>query len=64
MRGFALVCWAGFGEKLGVSMLVAWEANGGGEGITWSGKVRDRVEMVRSRRVGRRAVGEAIVVWG
>lgn len=36
----------------------------GGEGITWSGKVRDRVEKVRSSRIGRRAVGQAIVDWG
>ncbi len=36
----------------------------GGVGITWSGKVRDRGETVRSSKIGRMAVGEAIVAWG
>ena len=42
-------------------MCVARGGNGGGEGVTWSGKLRDRVEMVRSSRIERMAVGEAIV---
>ena len=37
---------------------------GGGEGITWSGEVRDRVEKIRSSRIGRMAVPKAIVGWG
>ena len=36
----------------------------GGKGITWSEKVRDRVEKVRSSRIGRMAVRKAIVDWG
>lgn len=33
------------------------------EGVTWSGKLRDKGEMNRSRRIGRMAVWEAIVAW-
>ena len=47
-----------------VSMWVARRGNGGEEGITWSRKVRDRVEMLRSSRIGRMAVRKAIVDWG
>ena len=35
-----------------------------GEGITWSAKLRDRVEKIRSGRIGRMAIGEAILAWG
>ena len=37
--------------------------NWGGEGITCSGKLKDRVEKVRSSSIGRMVVEEAIVAW-
>ena len=36
----------------------------GGKGNTWSGKVRDRVEKVKSSRIERMDVGEAIADCG